>query len=91
VRVVPRMYRVLQAIDIGAYTGIPFAEPPVGQLRLKPPVLKPSLNAGIFNATQYGPGCVQPVRGLPTDPSLVLKVTLISLRPQILRCSQKIA
>ncbi|KAL0945889.1 hypothetical protein HGRIS_012174 [Hohenbuehelia grisea] len=42
------------------YGGIPFAEPPVGQRRLKSPILKTVLNNTVFNASNYGPGCFQP-------------------------------
>ncbi|KAG6867180.1 hypothetical protein C0993_005992, partial [Termitomyces sp. T159_Od127] len=42
---------------------IPFAEPPLGDLRLQPPVLKltPTDNISRFDATNFGPGCLQPV------------------------------
>jgi hypothetical protein len=43
-------------------SGIPFAEPPLGSLRLKPPVLKLSWGPGPFNATNFGLACLQTVR-----------------------------
>jgi hypothetical protein len=44
--------------------GIPFAEAPVGKLRLQPPVLKIQLGVRQFNATHFGFACLQPVRPL---------------------------
>jgi hypothetical protein len=41
--------------------GIPYAEPPLGNLRLKPPVVKNRLDSTTFNASDFGPGCLQPV------------------------------
>ncbi|KAJ7250631.1 esterase 1 [Mycena rebaudengoi] len=41
------------------YAGIPYARPPVGQLRFMPTTLKTTLDVPRFNATQFGPGCLQ--------------------------------
>ncbi|KAF9470876.1 extracellular triacylglycerol lipase precursor [Pholiota conissans] len=41
------------------FGGIPFAKPPLGSLRLQPPVLTTSLEGSIFNATAFGPSCLQ--------------------------------
>ncbi|KAJ6542189.1 extracellular triacylglycerol lipase precursor [Mycena vulgaris] len=40
------------------FGGIPYVEPPLGNLRLRPPILKTSL-AGVFNATTFGRACLQ--------------------------------
>lgn len=42
-------------------SGIPYAEPPLGELRLRPPVLSPTLDVDTFDATDFGPGCIQVV------------------------------
>ncbi|KAJ7627511.1 esterase 1 [Mycena polygramma] len=47
------------------FGGIPYAEPPVGSLRLKPPVPLHNLGSSTFNASQYGNICLQP--GKPSD------------------------
>ncbi|PPQ65131.1 hypothetical protein CVT24_003221 [Panaeolus cyanescens] len=47
------------------FGGIPFAEPPLGNLRLKPPVLKTRLTDKTFDASNFGKGCLQP-GGTPT-------------------------
>ncbi|KAL5010044.1 hypothetical protein ScPMuIL_012349 [Solemya velum] len=46
----------------GAYSfrGIPFAEPPVGELRWKPPVPFTGNWTGVFNAQNFGEVCYQP-------------------------------
>jgi para-nitrobenzyl esterase len=44
---------------IHAYLGIPFAAPPVGDLRWKPPQPVKNWN-GLRGAAQFGPRCVQP-------------------------------
>jgi para-nitrobenzyl esterase len=49
--------------NINVFKGIPFAEPPVGPLRWKPPVAKAKWQ-GVREATQFGAGCWQPVSKL---------------------------
>ncbi|KAK7040304.1 hypothetical protein VNI00_009772 [Paramarasmius palmivorus] len=56
------------------FGGIPFAEPPIGNLRLKPPVLKTALNVSIFNATTFGASCLQP--GLSTVDEDCLSISI---------------
>ncbi|KAJ7436834.1 extracellular triacylglycerol lipase precursor [Mycena latifolia] len=46
-------------VESNCITGIPYAEPPVGSLRFQAPVLKRAVNAPTFNASTYGPPCLQ--------------------------------
>jgi para-nitrobenzyl esterase len=50
----------LDAVD--AYLGIPYAEPPVGPLRFRPPVPLERWH-GVRDATSFGPAAPQPVGG----------------------------
>ncbi|RDX48924.1 extracellular triacylglycerol lipase precursor [Lentinus brumalis] len=49
----------LGALGIDFFGGIPFAQPPVGNLRFAPPVLLDTPATEILNATQFGAPCVQ--------------------------------
>ncbi|KAJ7059262.1 extracellular triacylglycerol lipase precursor [Mycena amicta] len=41
------------------FGGIPYAEPPLGSRRLRPPQLKTTLDVATFDASEYGPACLQ--------------------------------
>jgi len=45
--------------NLRIFKGIPYAEPPVGKLRWRPPLPLPRW-AGVRNATAFGPECFQP-------------------------------
>lgn len=50
--------------DLNIFKAIPYAAPPVGELRWKPPQA-PDAWEGVRDATAFGPSCVQPT--LPSD------------------------
>lgn len=55
------------APDVRQFRGIPFAHPPVGELRWMPPVPLPKSAANNqINATSYGPNCPQYLGSSPT-------------------------
>src|SRR5262245_55021472 len=49
------------AQGVVAYKGIPFAAPPVGELRWRAPQ-QPARWSGIRKSSEYGPACPQPDR-----------------------------
>ncbi|OGM43972.1 hypothetical protein ABOM_007988 [Aspergillus bombycis] len=51
------------ASEVSEYVGIPYAQPPLGNLRFQPPVAYHG--DGNINATTFGPSCIQP----PSAPS----------------------
>lgn len=57
------------------YLGIPYAEPPVGELRFAKPVPKQPWN-GTHNGTVYGPMCHQGNGQVPTGPSAIVGVEM---------------
>ena len=55
-----------QSHNVDFFGGIPFAEPPLADLRLSPPRPKYSLSPlHSFDATSYGLPCLQPVSHIP--------------------------
>ncbi|KAJ7023451.1 extracellular triacylglycerol lipase precursor [Mycena alexandri] len=63
------------------FGGIPFAEPPLGNLRLRPPVPKTSIGYSTLNATDYGPACLQTANGIAPDQVSEDCLTINVLRP----------
>ncbi|ESK89120.1 extracellular triacylglycerol lipase precursor [Moniliophthora roreri MCA 2997] len=62
------------------FGGIPFAEPPIGNLRLKPPVLKPFLDTSTYNAKSFGASCLQvPIPGGPDLSNITLSEDCLSI------------
>lgn len=51
---------------VQAYLGIPYAAPPVRELRWRPPS-SPENWEGVFRADRFGPQCMQPLRGVMTN------------------------
>ena len=55
-------------VTFDAFLAIPYAEPPLNDLRFQPPVpVKPW--DGVFNAKNYGPFCMQKSMGSPGNPT----------------------
>src|SRR5215510_8289053 len=44
--------------QVTSFKGVPFAAPPVGELRWKPPAAAPAWT-GVREATAFGPACMQ--------------------------------
>ncbi|MGN6176819.1 MAG: carboxylesterase/lipase family protein, partial [Streptosporangiaceae bacterium] len=52
---------------VGEFLGIPYAAPPIGNLRWRPPAAAASWH-GVRDATQFGPSCPQALTGNPLLP-----------------------
>ena len=59
--------RGVAAGSINEFLGIPYAAPPTGHLRWRPPQ-PPAEWQGVRDATQFGPSCPQPPQNNPTFP-----------------------
>src|SRR5690242_2967647 len=81
VKVESGIVRGLVQDGVVVFKGIPYAAPPVGNLRWKPPQLVPAWD-GVRPATDYGHDCMQrpfaedpaPLRTTPDEDCLVLNV-----------------
>jgi para-nitrobenzyl esterase len=60
--------------DIRAFKGIPYAAPPTGQGRWRPPAPAAAWT-GVRDAAAYGPACIQPTPGAPNLYSDTLGLT----------------
>jgi len=60
-----------------AFLGIPYAEPPVGERRFKPPVKKKGWK-GVLDCTAFGPRAMQP-RALNPEPGVVYSEDCLNL------------
>lgn len=63
--------------DVRFFGGIPYAEPPVGEARFRPPITKRSSNKTI-DASWFGPSCIQYSNGQKTVYSEYLKGFLLT-------------
>ncbi|KAK0499028.1 extracellular triacylglycerol lipase precursor [Armillaria luteobubalina] len=79
-KLVGRDITVLQQEFFGGELGIPFAEPPVGVLRLQRPVLKINIDTDEFDAQNFGLPCLQ--RGYATDAISEDCLTINIFRPK---------
>ncbi|KAK6977526.1 carboxylic ester hydrolase [Favolaschia claudopus] len=73
--------REIVSVQQEFFGNIPYAEPPVGNLRLRPPVPKFSLRTDSFDAREYGPACLQVGTGLSPAEMSEDCLTLNVLRP----------
>lgn len=63
-----------------AFRGIPFAAPPVGDLRWKPPA-PPASWQGVRNATSFGNRCPQMANGVPVGDEDCLTLDVYAMNP----------
>jgi para-nitrobenzyl esterase len=59
VRIHDGILQGVTAANVSAFKGIPYAQPPVGTLRWRPPV-PPIRWDGVRDASKFGPACLQP-------------------------------
>ena len=67
VRINNGLVRGTTAGTVGEFLGIPYAAPPTGNLRWRPPA-PPASWEGVRDATQFGPSCPQPTENNPFLP-----------------------
>src|SRR5580692_5190076 len=67
VRIDGGLVRGASATGVDSFLGLPYAAPPMGNLRWRPPQPASSWT-GVRDATQFGPGCPQALTGNPFLP-----------------------
>jgi len=67
VRVDGGLIRGASVAGVYSFRGLPYAAPPTGNLRWRPPQPAPGWS-GVRDATQFGPGCPQAQAGNPFLP-----------------------
>ena len=67
VRIDGGLVRGVSAAGVSSFRGLPYAAPPAGNLRWRPPQPASSWS-GVRDATQFGPGCPQALTGNPFLP-----------------------
>ncbi|KAF8961457.1 extracellular triacylglycerol lipase precursor [Flammula alnicola] len=80
--------RDITELKLDFFGGIPFAEPPLGNLRLRPPVLKTTLGVATFDASNFGKGCLQSSSSVTTFSEDCLTINVY--RPSGLQSSAKL-
>ncbi|KAF9264361.1 alpha/beta-hydrolase, partial [Marasmius fiardii PR-910] len=65
--------------NVEFFGGIPYAEPPLGDLRLRPAVVKNKISTAEFDASDFGKACLQP--DIPRDTVSEDCLTLNIFRP----------
>ncbi|UXI17201.1 hypothetical protein NH340_JMT03144 [Sarcoptes scabiei] len=60
------------------FLGIPYASPPIGQLRFMPPVT-PAVWSGIRNANSYGPVCPQQLPDIENEATALQRMTKVPI------------
>ncbi|KAK6996541.1 carboxylic ester hydrolase [Favolaschia claudopus] len=61
-------------LNLEFYGGIPYAEPPVGDLMFKPPVPLRGLSSPTFDASHFGADCLQPGEPASSEDCLTINV-----------------
>src|SRR6267154_3990579 len=67
VRIDGGLIRGASATGVNSFLGLPYAAPPTGKLRWRPP-RPPASWSGVRDATQFGPSCPQALTGNPLLP-----------------------
>jgi para-nitrobenzyl esterase len=78
VRIDSGLIRGVNAAGVSSFRGLPYAAPPTGKLRWRPPQPASSWS-GVRDATQFGAGCPQALTGNPFLPSGTISEDCLNL------------